>query len=531
MSVMKKILTFFMLLLILCACETRLTDNTYQDIFDFPKYREGVININTHNYMPSMAKEKIGVTNERSSDSEILSRVTEVLKDSLWKDDFGRTIYAQADESLILPNLQRYIFPGSLLRGDSISDCNYTPITATINPITVSVSFPAKTVVGTINHPSLSATRSFVNEVLQQEETVQQNASLNFSIDQFTSYDELRMAFGSNAKTSALFFGNSSSSSEKVHKISKKTGLYVRFVQRNFTIDMDIPSSGSLISGTLTANQTGGYSPVYAASVTYGRMGIMAIETDYTYAESYKIVEQAFKSIFYKKSSILTEEAKKMLNSAEMRIYLLGGDGQSGVQTVNGYQDFIHHISEGGTFSSSAPGVPIYCGFAYLTDNSPVKIKFKINISSDPVYARIEYHNYRKDYFDRVCFARYGDAYLSFYSDINGTIKTVPAEFIKFKYRLAYRYYECYDANWDELTKDIFEIKDEGIIENIYHENSILLKKNLCLEQLKDYIEYVGEKTWCQESGYQLTNGDYYKLLLPKVIDHSYVSVWPEENY
>ena len=75
MSVMKKILTFFMLLLILCACETRLTDNTDQDIFDFPKYREGVININTHNYMPSMAKEKIGVTNERSSDSEILSRV------------------------------------------------------------------------------------------------------------------------------------------------------------------------------------------------------------------------------------------------------------------------------------------------------------------------------------------------------------------------------------------------------------------------------------------------------------------------
>ena len=71
-----------------------------------------------------------------------------------------------------------------------------------------------------------------------------------------------------------------------------------------------------------------------------------------------------------------------MLNSAEMRIYLLGGDGQSGVQTVNGYQDFIHHISEGGTFSSSAPGVPIYCGFAYLTDNSPVKIKFKINISA-----------------------------------------------------------------------------------------------------------------------------------------------------
>ena len=89
MSVMKKILTFFMLLLILCACETRLTDNTDQDIFDFPKYREGVININTHNYMPSMAKEKIGVTNERSSDSEILSRVTEVLKDSLWKDDLG----------------------------------------------------------------------------------------------------------------------------------------------------------------------------------------------------------------------------------------------------------------------------------------------------------------------------------------------------------------------------------------------------------------------------------------------------------
>ena len=88
------------------------------------------------------------------------------------------------------------------------------------------------------------------------------------------------------------------------------------------------------------------------------------------------------------------------------------------------------------------------------------------------------------------------------------------------------------EISWNKSTKIENNLKNSfGIIENIYHENSILLKKNLCLEQLKDYIEYVGEKTWCQESGYQLTNGDYYKLLLPKVIDHSYVSVWPEENY
>ncbi|MFO3729480.1 thiol-activated cytolysin family protein [Butyricimonas muris] len=523
-------------LLFFSACEKHsLEINDNNPAFNLPKFPEEIINVNTHNYMPEMAIEKWENGNIKPFGQNNLSRATEILKDSLWKNDFGRTIYAQADESIILPNLQKYIFPGSLLKGNTISDCNYTPISTTINPITVSVSFPAKKVVGTIEKPSLSATRSFVNDVLQQEGIGSQNSSLNFNIDQFTSYDELRMAFGSNAKTSALFFSNTSSSSEKVQKISKKTGLYVRFVQRNFTIDMDIPSSGSLINGHLTSEQTGGYSPVYAASITYGRMGILAIETDYTYTEAHKIIEQAFKTIFYKKSSTLTDEAKRMLSSATMRVYLIGGDGQSGAQTVNGYQDFIRHISEGGTFNSMTPGVPIYCSFAYLSDNAPVKIKFKINVSSDPVYARIEYRNmdgkpwsnYRQGW-------KNGDVYIAFYSDLAATTRTEPASFIKFKYRQVYRYQRCQDAKWDDLIDDEFKVEEEGFIQNTYKENSILLFKQMCLQLEENYDPDVlfGQYTWFKEWGCQLTEGDYYKILKPIALDSRYkYDVWPEENY
>ena len=97
-------------LLFFSACEKHsLEINDNNPAFNLPKFPEEIINVNTHNYMPEMAIEKWENGNIKPFGQNNLSRATEILKDSLWKNDFGRTIYAQADESIILPNLQRYI--------------------------------------------------------------------------------------------------------------------------------------------------------------------------------------------------------------------------------------------------------------------------------------------------------------------------------------------------------------------------------------------------------------------------------------
>ncbi|MCX2496430.1 hypothetical protein OQX63_23315, partial [Pedobacter sp. PF22-3] len=68
---------------------------------------------------------------------------TELIKDSVWAGDTGHSLVIESDEQVALTNYSRYIYPGSLLQGNSISDLTYKPLTQYLNkikPITVSVS-------------------------------------------------------------------------------------------------------------------------------------------------------------------------------------------------------------------------------------------------------------------------------------------------------------------------------------------------------------------------------------------------------
>ena len=75
----------------------------------------------------------------------------------------------ESSESVVLNHLNRYVFPGSLLMGNSIQDLNYKPVFASLNPITVSLSIPAinQNTAITITNPSLSATRAAVYNYLK----------------------------------------------------------------------------------------------------------------------------------------------------------------------------------------------------------------------------------------------------------------------------------------------------------------------------------------------------------------------------
>lgn len=69
------------------------------------------------------------------------------------------------------------------------------------------MSFPAQKVTGVLEKPSLSSCRQLVMDLMHQKGIGQQSASVHFDIHRFTSYDELKMTFGSNANTSFLFWG------------------------------------------------------------------------------------------------------------------------------------------------------------------------------------------------------------------------------------------------------------------------------------------------------------------------------------
>ncbi|MGN7990489.1 thiol-activated cytolysin family protein [Pedobacter sp. 22226] len=304
---------------------------------------------------------------------------TELIKDSVWAGDTGHSLVIESDEQVALTNYSRYIFPGSLIQGNSISDLTYKPLSQyqnKVKPITVSVSAHAANVSGIINKPSLSATRSFLESIYSDSFSGKEIASFSFDMNQFTYYDEFKLAFGANIKVGSIF--NASASVNKT-KIEKKTGLIAKFVQRNFTLDMDLPEDGNLLDNSVDPSQLGPYSPVYVSSITYGRMGMIKVESDYNYSSLTRAFKAAFNAGIVSGGASIADSLKTIIDNSSIEIYDVGGEGESVAQSINGYDAFRQYIISGGNYTPQTPGFPLYYTLSYLSDNSIFRTRFLVN--------------------------------------------------------------------------------------------------------------------------------------------------------
>ncbi|MGQ7853070.1 thiol-activated cytolysin family protein [Pedobacter sp. WC2501] len=504
--------------IILASCRKNETILIPKTTFN-GKFADPVIDINIEGSPSAYAGQSI----KNILDQKKLSGA-DIYKDSLWANDFGRTLFVETDEIALMKNsaYERYIYAASLLQGNSIADLNFMPISefqSSVKPVTASVSFQAKRVSGIITNPTLSSTRNFVSDILAQNDISTQVAGFSYSLEKFTAYDELKLAFGSNVKTGTLFGHKTSNSTETIDKISKRTGIYAKFIQKNFTLDLDIPADGKLMNDGTNLDALNQKYPTYVSSITYGRMGIMAIESDYTYEAVNNAYNSAFKALFVSGSSSTTEEEKRIIDESSMKIYIIGADGSDAVETVNGFDAFIQFIIKGGTFSASNPGVPIYFSLSHLADHSVVKTKFRINIDTQPVYARIEYQNKDKYSNYNGC-----DVYLCFYSDMTGTSSTVPQDYVKFEWKKETTNAGSVEGPYDHQPWCSSTTYDSLTLVNTFKQSKILIKENHTYQSSWDdtYQEDYGSGgsgTLHREgyylSNYSLKNGSFYKVLAP----------------
>ncbi|CEJ71306.1 hypothetical protein BN1195_03651 [Chryseobacterium oranimense G311] len=106
----------------LSSCATELDRTEAQEMTRAPQ----VVNITSFGTYPSALSGKIRSMSAKGGNLE----------------EFTETKEFESSESIVLPHLQMYIFPGSLLKGNSIQDMNFKPITASVKPVTVSMSIP-----------------------------------------------------------------------------------------------------------------------------------------------------------------------------------------------------------------------------------------------------------------------------------------------------------------------------------------------------------------------------------------------------
>jgi thiol-activated cytolysin len=286
------------------------------------------------------------------------------------------------DEQIVLNPQTDVIYPGALVKGESILDGTYTLIPASRNPITISTSLTGSGKVSvTVDDPKLSTIREAVNSLMNQQYDVPP-ANMGFTVEQAYSEQQLDLALRASYKGNGVNVKGGFDFSNK----QVKSRLVAKFIQSYYTLDMDLPDQPSdLFAEDIERSLFGVYMPMYVSTVTFGRMALFTIESEYSETEVKAFLNASYSAAQSASGSVSTEFDQLKAKST-MKVYILGGSGGDAGTAINGFQDFKNYIISGGNYSKTSPGAPISYKLRYIKDNSIGKIVF---MASYPIVTAI----------------------------------------------------------------------------------------------------------------------------------------------
>lgn len=245
------------------------------------------------------------------------------------------------------------IYVGAIYEGNSINDLTLRPIKARVEPIIISYYLPSF-FCDTIVKPSQKTMQHSIRKaVVSPEFSGNQSVSFEYDYKRFEYYNELKLAFGANVNITDLF-------SIENQRIKHKSGLMARIIQKNFSVVMDYPDTPTIFANQADFEKYKATSPVYVNSISYGRLGIVMIESDYSYEELKKAFKAALKLGGKGATATLDSESLKVLENAQVKLFISGGKSKDVAKIVDGFHEFRNFIIEGATFTQDVPGVPIY---------------------------------------------------------------------------------------------------------------------------------------------------------------------------
>ncbi len=271
------------------------------------------------------------------------------------------------DQLLTLDPGSDVIYPGALLKGESISTGEYTRISADRAPITLSASLINITgsPVVEVKDPSLSTVREGIKTILNQEVTGATPARISYEITQVYSEEQVGVAIGVNYRSK----GRSVSAAIDFNNSSKKNKFILKYLQTYYTIDMDTPDNPSdLFTKLPDVASFGTVMPVYVASVAYGRMVLYTIETNASETE----INAALAASFSSADGTIEGQYKKTIDESTIKAIVIGGSGASAAATINGPKEIYDFIADGGDYSKDSPGAPLAYKLRFLNKEASV---------------------------------------------------------------------------------------------------------------------------------------------------------------
>lgn len=282
-----------------------------------------------------------------------------------------RTDVNHSDEMAVIT---ANIYIGAPYTARSVEILNFVAIPNRVKPIDVSYTFP-RYFFDHIEYPSISGMYRSMNKALESPNfTGRQSLSFEYDFREFSYYRELKLAFGANIDIANIFKLDASLNDTK---INSKSGLFARMVQKNFAMIMDYPINGNLFLNEPDLKDLLSQSPIYINSIVFGRMAIIAIESDYAYNELKTAFKAALTAGKINGELNISSDNKKILQNSSVKVFVSGGKGQDVAKIVEGYDEFKNFITNGGEFTKEVPGVPIFFTANYASDNSIFRTSFK----------------------------------------------------------------------------------------------------------------------------------------------------------
>lgn len=269
-------------------------------------------------------------------------------------------------EMILLDPTSDVIYPGAMLKGESIPTGEYIGITGGRAPITLSVSLenlngkPS----AYVENPNINTVREGVKDMLQQGVTGSTAAKVNFTTEEVYSEEHLNIALGASYTKGR----NSVSGSFNFSSSEKKYKYVIKYLQVYYTIDLTIEESenpAKLFTGLPNLNAI---SPVIVSSVKYGRMLLYTVETNSKFSDT----QAAFSAAFNGGEVNGEGEHKSFWESSTVKALVVGGSSGDAAQVVSGPEGVYTYITEGGEYSANSPGAPLGYTLRYIKKGFPV---------------------------------------------------------------------------------------------------------------------------------------------------------------
>ncbi|AIW88926.1 MULTISPECIES: thiol-activated cytolysin family protein [unclassified Treponema] len=290
-------------------------------------------------------------------------------------------VSAAFDDTLLLDPSQNSIYPGSVLRGDSLDKDSYQEIIEG-NKRKAVISFDLQGVKdkegkdgkagitsGEI-FPNLASYRELRNKILSQSITYHASANLSYEELEITNEKSLEAQLKIGVGFGAAGIKSKIAAGFKFKDGKHKERRLIKFVETFYTVDVNQEAAPLMIN--IPREKVGDTMPVYVSSVSYGRIAYLTIESEQEKSELKANLDTIFKVTTTNHAEADIDLAiKKLEKGTTITINIIGG-GSEAVTDLKQFQKYI--VKEG--FSAKNPGQIIKYQLRFLDDNATAYIKY-----------------------------------------------------------------------------------------------------------------------------------------------------------